>query len=87
LARRRLHDCLLKLIRSTPVAHTAWTQARARRPALPVLFVTGFADRRALAGVSENHIINKPFVDDELARKVRLVLTRRDSDKVVRLRR
>jgi signal transduction histidine kinase/ActR/RegA family two-component response regulator len=62
-------------------------QARTRRPTLPVLFVTGFADRSALAGITETHIINKPFVDDELARKVRLALARRYSDKVVRLRR
>jgi CheY-like chemotaxis protein len=62
-------------------------QALARRPGLPVLFVTGFADRSAMAGVSEAHIISKPFVDDELARKVRLALAEAVSDNIVRLRR
>ena len=42
-------------------------QAQAKRPTLPMLFVTGFADRTALAGVSEAQIIGKPFIDDELA--------------------
>ncbi len=61
--------------------------AQAKRPTLPVLFVTGFADRTALAGVSEARIVSKPFVDDELAHKVRLVLAEGASSKVVRLRR
>jgi CheY-like chemotaxis protein len=61
--------------------------AQAKRPKLPVLFVTGFADRTALAGISEAQIIGKPFMDDELARKVRLVLAEGDSSNVVRLRR
>jgi signal transduction histidine kinase/ActR/RegA family two-component response regulator len=60
---------------------------RAKRPSLPVLFVTGFADRTALAGVSEKRVISKPFVDDELAEKVRLALAEGVSDKVVQLRR
>jgi CheY-like chemotaxis protein len=47
---------------------------RAKRPALPVLFVTGFAERTALTGVSEGQIISKPFVNGELADKVRLAL-------------
>jgi signal transduction histidine kinase len=61
--------------------------AQAKRPSLPVLFVTGFADRTALAGVSEARIVSKPFVDDELAHKVRLALAEGASSKVVRLRR
>jgi signal transduction histidine kinase len=61
--------------------------AQAKRPTLPVLFVTGFADRTALAGVSEARIVSKPFVDEELAHKVRLVLAEGASKKVVRLRR
>ena len=61
--------------------------AQAKWPKLPVLFVTGFADRTALAGISEAQIISKPFIDDELAQKVRLVLAEGDSNKVVRLRR
>ncbi|HEY4403472.1 MAG TPA: response regulator [Xanthobacteraceae bacterium] len=61
--------------------------AQAKRPALPVLFVTGFADRTALAGVSEAQIVSKPFIDDELAHKVQLALAQSDSKKVIRLRR
>ena len=49
---------------------------RAKRPDLPILFVTGFADRTALAGVSEAHIVGKPFATDELADKARLALLR-----------
>ena len=43
---------------------------RAKRPALPVLFVTGFAEREALSGISDRHIVSKPFVTGELAEKV-----------------
>jgi signal transduction histidine kinase len=57
-----------------------------KRPALPILFVTGFADRTALAGVGDHRIVGKPFVDDELAIKVREALARRGPHKVVRLR-
>ncbi len=48
---------------------------QAKRPTLPILFVTGFADRTALAGVSEGHIVRKPFGGDEIGHKVRTVLT------------
>ena len=61
--------------------------AQAQWPHLPVLFVTGFVDRGALAGVDEDHIIAKPFRPDELAEKVRLALGYDGSSKVVRLRR
>jgi signal transduction histidine kinase len=45
------------------------------KPALPTLFITGYADHRALRGISETHIIGKPFTSDELAYKVRAALT------------
>ena len=61
--------------------------ARLRRPGMPVLFVTGYADRAALAGVSEAHIVGKPFVDDELATKIRGALLEGTADNVVQLRR
>jgi signal transduction histidine kinase len=44
------------------------------KPALPTLYITGYADHRALRGVSETHIIGKPFTSDELAYKVRAAL-------------
>jgi CheY-like chemotaxis protein len=59
--------------------------ANEKRPGLPVLFVTGFADRTALAGVSDAYIVSKPFVDDALVHKVRLALAKGTSNKVVRL--
>jgi signal transduction histidine kinase len=62
-------------------------QVQAKRPALPILFITGFADRAALAGVSEARVVRKPFVIDELQDKVRLALADRSSGNVVSLRR
>jgi signal transduction histidine kinase len=47
---------------------------QSKRPALPVLFVTGFAERASLTGVNECHIISKPFINGELEDKVRLAL-------------
>jgi signal transduction histidine kinase len=62
-------------------------QVRAKRPALPALFVTGYADRSALTGIDESQIVGKPFTYEELARKVRLALADTTSAKVVSLRR
>jgi len=61
-------------------------RVQAKRPAIPILFVTGFADRAALAGVSEAHIIGKPFIGSELAEKVALALRGEVGANVVRLR-
>jgi len=62
-------------------------QAHAKRPSLPILFVTGFSDRSRMAGVDETHILAKPFVYDELASKVRFCLAGGASEKIVRFRR
>ena len=62
-------------------------QAQARRPSLPILFVTGFSDRSRMAGVDDTHILAKPFVYDELASKVRFCLAGGASEKIVRFRR
>jgi signal transduction histidine kinase len=48
-----------------------------RQPALPILFVTGYAEREALVGVSDRRIVRKPYVTVELAEKVRLALADR----------
>jgi CheY-like chemotaxis protein len=61
-------------------------RVRTTRPALPILFVTGYADRAALEGVSAAHIIGKPFLDNELHDKVRTALSQRTAGKVVALR-
>ncbi|WP_170149614.1 ATP-binding protein [Rhodoplanes roseus] len=49
-------------------------EARVRRPALPILFITGYADSTVLAGVRHEHILRKPFLDAELDRRIRAVL-------------
>ncbi|HYZ23775.1 MAG TPA: response regulator [Rhodopila sp.] len=48
------------------VAHEVHKQ----RPGLPVLFITGYADLAALKGVGEDHIVQKPFREADLATKV-----------------
>ncbi len=45
-------------------------EIKARRPHLPVLFATGYADAEALVEAGEDRVIRKPFVDHELASKV-----------------
>ena len=61
-------------------------QIHQKAPALPILFVTGYADKTALADVGEERIIKKPFIGDELITKVNTALikgARRLSDKVM----
>ncbi|WP_462118693.1 response regulator [Methylorubrum extorquens] len=60
----------------------AATEIRRRWPALPVLFVTGFADTDALAQagvVGADGIVQKPFRDGELERKVAGMLSARQA--------
>jgi len=49
-------------------------QVRARRPGLPILFVTGYADTEALPTAGDDDILRKPFVEKDLAAKLRSVL-------------
>jgi CheY-like chemotaxis protein len=49
-------------------------EVRARRPDLPILFVTGYADTEALASAGDDGILRKPFVEKDLAAKLRSVL-------------
>jgi CheY-like chemotaxis protein len=49
-------------------------EARARRPDVPILFVTGYADTAALGEAGEDGILRKPYVEQELAAKLRAVL-------------
>jgi CheY-like chemotaxis protein len=49
-------------------------QARIDRPTIPILFITGFADRAAISGIEGALIIGKPFGRDELADKIALRL-------------
>ncbi|HUC47750.1 MAG TPA: ATP-binding protein [Xanthobacteraceae bacterium] len=62
--------------------------AHAEQPNLPVLFVTGFADRGGLASVDDAFIVGKPFHYDEIAGKVQFALgAGAGAGNVVRLRR
>jgi PAS domain S-box-containing protein len=45
-------------------------EVKARRPDLPIIFATGFADAAALTEAKEDHIIQKPFDEQELAAKL-----------------
>ena len=49
-------------------------EVQARRPGLPVVFLTGYADIDGLAGVGGSGIVRKPFAQAELAAKLRTVL-------------
>jgi len=49
-------------------------EVHARRPGLPILFVTGYADTDALASAGDDGILRKPFVEKDLAAKLRSVL-------------
>jgi PAS domain S-box-containing protein len=45
-------------------------EAQSRRPGLPYLYLTGYADLGALKEVGENGIVQKPFQEEELAAKI-----------------
>ncbi|MBN8848827.1 MULTISPECIES: PAS domain-containing sensor histidine kinase [unclassified Sphingomonas] len=45
-------------------------QARGLRPGLPVLFVTGYADLRALAHVGDDAVIQKPYPSGAVSRRL-----------------
>jgi signal transduction histidine kinase len=49
-------------------------EVHARRPDLPILFVTGYADTEALAAAGDDGILRKPFVEKDLAAKLRSLL-------------
>ena len=45
-------------------------EVKARRADLPILFATGYADAGVLVEAADDHIVQKPFVEDELAAKL-----------------
>ncbi len=55
-------------------------EVRARRPELPILFATGYADASVLVGTQEDQIIRKPFAERELAEKLALHLAGGQAD-------
>ena len=51
-------------------------QVQFKHPTIPILFVTGYADKNALRDVGEERIIKKPFIGEELAQKVNAALVK-----------
>ncbi|MBV9331227.1 MAG: response regulator, partial [Alphaproteobacteria bacterium] len=51
-------------------------QLRNRKPALSILFITGYADADALPEVADDCILEKPLRPDDLARKLKSALER-----------
>ncbi len=49
-------------------------ELRSRRPGVPILFATGYADAEALADTPDDHIVLKPFRANELAEKMALAV-------------
>ncbi|HYF22954.1 MAG TPA: response regulator [Caulobacteraceae bacterium] len=63
-------------------------EVKARRPHLPILFATGYADAAALTEAEDERIVHKPFVEDELALKLAAAVGPREArGNVVRLKR
>jgi signal transduction histidine kinase/CheY-like chemotaxis protein len=60
-------------------------ELRTRRPKLPILYATGYADAAALTEATDDEIIHKPFEETELAEKIAAALPP-PGDNVVRLR-
>jgi CheY-like chemotaxis protein len=48
-------------------------------PELPILFVTGYADLTAMQAVSEDRIVQKPFTEQQLSRKIQMLLAQSSS--------
>jgi CheY-like chemotaxis protein len=55
-------------------------QVQLKYPAIPILFVTGYADKNALRDVGDERIIKKPFIGQEPAEKVNAALVNLDQD-------
>jgi CheY-like chemotaxis protein len=48
--------------------------AAAKRPRLPILMATGFADHSAIQHLAADQLLTKPFSEAELAQRVRRAL-------------
>ena len=55
-------------------------RVRRRYPRLPILFVTGYADRTLLNGIDEAQTLGKPFQLHDLAGKIAQALNRRPAE-------
>ena len=61
-------------------------EAQGRRPGLPILFVTGYADLEAIRSVGEERIVAKPFQRERLFQAIEHALGREHDSNVVPLR-
>ncbi|ABD90411.1 PAS domain-containing protein [Rhodopseudomonas palustris] len=61
-------------------------EAQLRRPGMPMIFITGYADLAALQNIGEDAIVQKPFRDDELLRKIGRALGGGATGNVVQMR-
>ena len=63
-------------------------EAQKRRPGLPILFVTGYADLEAIRSIGEERIVAKPYQSARLFEAIDSALGRMPerSGNVVRLR-
>jgi PAS domain S-box-containing protein len=61
-------------------------EVRLRRPGLPMIFITGYADLAAVQKLGEDAIVQKPFRDDELVRRVRRLLGKPRAGNVIPIR-
>ena len=80
-----LLDIAMPGMNGAEVAH----QVQLKYPSIPILFMTGYIDKAVLADIREDTIVKKPFIGDELSRKVNASLVkghRHPGQKVVRLR-
>jgi CheY-like chemotaxis protein len=63
-------------------------EIRLRASSIPIIFATGYADAEALTEADEDSLVRKPFVEAELAEKLRrAVSSRRVGENVVPLTR
>jgi CheY-like chemotaxis protein len=55
-------------------------EVHAKRPSLPIVFLTGYADFAAFKEIGDDQIVSKPFREEDLLAKVQAVLgtVRRD---------
>ena len=58
--------------------------ARAKRPKLKVLFITGYAENATITNgnlQSDMYVLSKPFAMDKLASRIRLIIEEKNASK------
>ncbi|MBP1474397.1 response regulator [Frateuria sp. MAH-13] len=59
-------------------------EAHAKRPSLPILFLTGYADFGAFKDIGDERIVSKPFRDEDLLAKVQNMIGANGRNRPVR---